>query len=100
MSTHTSRSQSQNGSYVSHEENTRCMQLEIDHLQRRLRRERRRGTPSSSNPSFDDDRDNSYRPRSRTPLSESFSCDKDHYYRQRRESPSHKGLGNDARVRL
>ena len=36
---HTSRSQSQNGSHVSHEENTRTMQLEIDRLRRRLRHE-------------------------------------------------------------
>ena len=93
---HTSMSQSRGGSHVSHEENTRSMQLEIDHLQRRLRHERRWGTPSSSGPSSDDDSDNSYRPRSRTPPSESFLCDKDHHYRRRRESPPRKGLGNDA----
>ena len=33
--THTSRTQSRSGSHVSHEENTRTMQLEIDHLRRR-----------------------------------------------------------------
>jgi len=92
---HTSRSQSRSGSHLSHEENTRSMQLEIDHLRRRLRHERRRGTPSTSDPSSDDDRDNSYRPRLRTPPSESFSCDKDHHYRRRRKSSSCKGLGND-----
>ena len=37
--THTRRSQSQSGSHVSYEENTRAMQLEIDHLRRRLCRE-------------------------------------------------------------
>ena len=37
---HTSRSQSQGGSYISYEENTRSMQLEIDRLHRRLRHER------------------------------------------------------------
>ena len=83
---HTSRSQSQGGSHVSHEENTRSMQLEIDCLRRRLRHERHRGTPSSSGPSSDDDNDNSYWPRSRTPPSESFLCDQDHHYRWRRES--------------
>ena len=46
--THTSRSQSRSGSHLSYEENTRSMQLEIDRLQRRLRRERRRKTPSNS----------------------------------------------------
>ena len=38
--THTSRSQSQGGSHISHEENTRNLQLEIDCLRRRLHRER------------------------------------------------------------
>ena len=44
------------------------MQLEIDRLRRRLRRERWRRAPSNSKPSFNDDRDGSYRPRLRTPL--------------------------------
>ena len=65
-------------------------------MRRRSRRERREGTPSSSGPSFDDNSDDSYRPRSRTPPSESFSCDKDHHYRWRRESSPHQGLGNNA----
>ncbi|XP_075661740.1 uncharacterized protein LOC142631453 [Castanea sativa] len=56
------------------------MQLEVDHLRRRLHHELCRGTPSSSNPSSNDDRANSYRPKSRTPPSESFSCDEDHHY--------------------
>ena len=37
--THTGGSQSQGGSHLSHEENTRSMQLEIDRLRKRLRRE-------------------------------------------------------------
>ena len=49
---------------------------------------------SYSNPSFDDDGDGSYRPRSRTPPNESFSYDKDYRYKQRSKSPSRKGLGN------
>jgi len=93
--THTSRSQSRGGSYISHEENTRSMQLEIDRLRRRLRRERQR-TPSNSDPSFDDDRDGSYRLRSRTPPSKSFLCDEDHHYERKNKSLSRKGLGNDA----
>ena len=36
---HTSRSQSRSGSHVSHEKETKAMQLEIDCLQRRLRYE-------------------------------------------------------------
>ena len=69
---HTSRTQSRSGSHLSHEENTRSMRLEIDYLQRRLSHERRKGTPSNSNPSSDNGRDGSYRPKSRTPPSESF----------------------------
>ena len=65
--THTSRS------HISYEKNTRTMQLEIDHLRRRLCREQQRQTPSNSDFSSDNDRDGSYRPRLRTPFSESFS---------------------------
>jgi len=38
--THTSRSQSQEGSHISYEENTSSLQLEIDRLRRRLRHKR------------------------------------------------------------
>ena len=93
---HTSRSQSRSGSHLSHRENTKSMQLEIDRLQRRLCCERQRRTPSNSDPSSDNDRDGSYRPKSRTPPSESFSYDEDHHYKCRSKSPSPKGLGNDA----
>ena len=96
---HTSKSQSRGGSYISHEENTRSMQLEIDHLCRRLRREQRRRTHSGSDPSFDDDGDGSYRPRSRTPPNKSFSYDEDRHYKRRSKSPSRKGLDNDAMSR-
>ena len=75
------------------------MQVEIDHLRRRLRHEQQRKTPSSSNPSSDDDRNGSYRPRSRTPSNKSFSYDEDYHYKRRSKSPSRKGLGNDAMSR-
>ena len=94
--THTGGSQSLGGSHLSHEENTRSMQLEINRLRRRLHREQHRETPSSSDPSSKDDNDNSYRPKSKTPPSESFSCDQDHHYRRRREILSRQGLGNNA----
>ena len=51
---------------------------------------------SYSNPSFDDDGDGSYRPRSRTPPSESFLYDEDRHCKRRSKSPSCKGLGNAA----
>ena len=71
------------------------MQLEIDHLWRKLCRKQQRGTPSSSKSPSDDD-DDSYRPKSRTLPSESFSYDEDRHYKRRSRSPSCRGLGNDA----
>ena len=53
---------------MSHGENTKNMQLEIDHLQRKLHWKQRRWTSSSSELSSDDDNDDSYMPKSRTPL--------------------------------
>ena len=75
------------------------MQLEIDRLHWRLHREQRRRIPLDFDPSSDDDGDGSYRPRSRTPPSESFSYDEDCHYKWRSKSLSHKGLGNDAMSR-
>ena len=97
--TYASRNHSRSGSHVSHGENTRNMQLEIDHLRRKLRRKQRRGTRSSSE-SHSNDGDGSYRPRSRTPTSESFSHDEDRHHRQRSRSLSRRGLGNDAMSRV
>ena len=79
---------------MSHGEDTRSLQLEIDHLRRKLRQKQRRGSPPSTESSFDDD--DSYRPRSRTPPSESFSYNEEHHNRQRNRSPTCGGLGNDA----
>ena len=75
------------------------MQLEIDRLRRGLRCKRRRKTPSSFDLSSKDDGDGSYRPRLRTPLSESFLYDEDCHYKYRTKSPSRKGLGSDAMSR-
>ena len=91
--THTSRSHSRSESHVSHRKDTRFLQLEVDHLCRKLCREQRRGTPSNSGSQSDDD--DSYRPRSWTPPSESFSYNEEHHHRQRSRSPTYKGLGND-----
>ena len=94
--THTGESQSRGGSHLSHEENTRSMQLKINRLRRRLHCEQRRETLSISDPSSKDDNDNNYRLKSKTPPSESFSNDQDRHYRRRREIPSRQGLGNNA----
>ena len=76
---------------------SRNMQLEIDHLRRNLRCKQRKGTPSSSESQSDDD--DSYRPRSRTPPSESFSYVEDCHHKRRSKSPGHRGLGNDVMSR-
>ena len=96
---HTSRSQSRGGSHLSHEENAKKMQLEIDPLKRKLRHERRRQTPSNSDFSSDNKKDGSYRCRSRTPPSESFSYDEDNHHEPRNRNSSSKGLRNDAMSR-
>ena len=59
--THTSKSQSRGKSHVSHEENARNMQKEIDHLKRSLRHEWRKRAPSHSDFSSDGEEDGSYR---------------------------------------
>ena len=94
--THTTRSQSQGGSRVSHEKNAKDMQLETDHLKRKLRHERRRRSPSISDFSSNGEEDGSYRRRLRIPSSESFSYDKDYHQKRRNGSLSSKGLENDA----
>ena len=65
--THTSRSHSQGGSHLSHEKNTKAMQLEIDHLKRSLHHERQKRAPSNFDFSSDNEKVSSYRRRSRTP---------------------------------
>ena len=93
--THT-RSQFRGGSRVSHEKNAKDMQLEIDHLKRKLRHKRRRRIPSISNFFSDSEKDGNYRHKSRTPPSESFSYDEDYHYKCRNRNSSSKGLENDA----
>ena len=47
----------------------------------------------------DDESDNDYRQRSRTPPSETFFHKEGHYWRRKRKSPSPSGLGSDAMSR-
>ena len=51
--------------------------------------------PNPDSP-FDDESDDDYRQRSRTPLSETFSHEEEHYQRRKCRSPSPRGLGHDA----
>ena len=100
---HTERSHSRPKSQVSHDQETRKLQLEIDHLRRTLkRRERNRRSPSSlPSDGSRGNRDRSYHRRSRTPSSESYSAssrrdrlDKSRNKHEKRSS--HHGIGNNA----
>ena len=90
--THTSRSHSTIGS-----QETKNLQLETDHLRRKLHCKQRMAFPSSSGSKSKED--SSYRPRSRTSPSESFSYKKERYHKQRSKSPTYRSLGNDAMSR-
>ena len=94
--THTSKSQSRGKSHASHEENARNMQKEIDHLKRSLHHKRRRQALSNSDYFSDDEKDEDYRHRSRTPPSKSFSYDEDYRLERRNKNSSSRGLRNDA----
>ena len=94
--THTSKSQSRGENHISHEENARNMQKEIDHLKRILRHECRRRAPSNSDYSTDDKEDKDYRQRSRTPPNESFLYEEDYRHGCGNNNSSSRGLVNDA----
>ena len=94
--THTRRSCSQGGSHVSQrQDDNKAMQREINDLKKKLRRAQRKRSPSSSDVSSNDEKDASYRRRSRTPLNESFSYDEERHYQRIYKSPPRKGAGND-----
>ena len=94
--THTSKSQSQGKSYVSHAKNERDMQHEIDELKKELRHAQRRHSSPNSELSSKEIDDATYKRRSRTPPSEIFSGDEEYRHRCKNKSPTHKGLGNNA----
>ena len=94
---HTNRSQSHGKSHVSHAENEKDMQREIDELKKKLRRARQRRSSCGFESSSEDTEDVTYRQQSRTPPSETFSDDEEYSsYRHKGKSTSHKGLGNKA----
>ena len=98
QTTHTSKNQSWGKSHVSHAENERDMQREIDELKKKLHRARRRRSSPKSESSSEEIDDDMYRRRSRTPPSKTFSSDDDEYssHKCKNKSPTHKGLGNRA----
>ena len=94
---HTNKSQSRGKSHMSHAENEKDMQREINELKKRLRRTRQRRASFESESSSGDTEDDTYRQRSRTPPSETFSGDEEYSnYRWKSKSTLHKGLGNKA----
>ena len=93
---HTSGSGFRRKCHISHErDDNKVMQREIDDLKKQLHRAQQKWSPSSSNVSSNDEEDTIYRPRSRTPQSESFSYDEERYHRRKYRSPSRKGVGTD-----
>ena len=94
--THTDQSQPRGGSHISHVENNRNLQLEIDQLKRELRYAKKKWTSSNSDYYSGDEQDINYRRRSRTPPSESFSYEEEYHQKRRSQSLSHRGVGNNA----
>ena len=94
---HSNRIQLRGKSHVSHVENEKDMQREIDELKKKLHRARRRQSSFKSESSFGGTEDVTYRQRSRTPPSETFSGGEEHSsYRRKSKGTSCKGLGNKA----
>ena len=94
---HTNRSQSRGKSHVSHAENEKDVQREINELKKKLRRARRRRASFESESSSGDTDNDTYRQRSRTPSSETFSGDEKYSsYGRKSKGTAHKGLGNKA----
>ena len=94
--THSSRSHSRVGSHISQRKNNnKAMQLEIDSLKRKLHHAQWKRTPTSFDMSSNDEEDDNYRRRSRTPPSKTFSYDQECHHKCRYKSPPRKGLGND-----
>ena len=98
--TQTSISHSHVGSHVSQRQNDeQVLQREINDLKRKLRHAQRRQSYPSPNMPHDDENDDDYRQRSRTPSSETFSYEEERYQRRKCRSPSPRGLGHDAMSR-
>ena len=93
---HTGGSGYRRRSHLVHEQaDEKDLQREIDDLKKRLRRAQRKQTPSSSDVSYNDNEDASYRKCSETPSSESYSYDEEHSHKRRRRSPSGRGVGTN-----
>ena len=68
-------------------------------MKRKLRLAQQRQSPPNPNTLLDDENDDGYRQRSRTPPSKTFSHAEERYQRRKSRSPSPRGLGHDAMSR-
>ncbi|KAL4600618.1 hypothetical protein ACB092_11G212300 [Castanea dentata] len=87
------------GGSTTHEDGAKAMQKEINHLKRKLRRARRKPSPSSSNPSSVEVRGGSYSSRSCSLPSAMSSCEEDDPPARRHKKLPSRGLGNNAMSR-
>ena len=85
------------GNHVSQRQNVeQAMQREINDLKRKLcHAQQRRSHPNPDLPS-NDESDDDYRQRSRTPQIKTFSHEEEHYQRRKRKSPYLRSLGHEA----
>ena len=98
--TQTSRSHTCVGSHMSQKrDDKQAMQREINDLKRRLRFAQRRQSPPGTNTPLDDENDDDYRQKSKTPPSETFSHEEERHQKRKRRSPSPRGIGHDAMSR-
>nr|POF03711.1 hypothetical protein CFP56_06631 [Quercus suber] len=72
------------------------MQREIEDLKRKLCHAQRRQPHSNPDIPSDDESDDNYRRRLRTPPSETFSHEEEHYQSRKHKSPFPRSLGSDA----
>ena len=92
--TQTSRSRTRAGSHMSQKrDDERAMQWEINDLKRRLCFAQRRQSPPGTDTPLDDENDDDYRQRSRTPPSETFSHKEECHQKRKRRSPSPRAWG-------
>nr|XP_023893170.1 uncharacterized protein LOC112005148 [Quercus suber] len=93
---HTGQSRSHDGSYMSHAQKNRDLQLEVEKLKRELHHAKRKRIPSHYNEESDDKQDPTYQQKLRTPASKSFSYQEEHRREKQPLSSPRGGVGNDA----
>lgn len=87
------------GASNTHDDGSRAMQEEIDRLKRKLRRSRRKPSPSLSSPSSGDDGEGGYDSETRSPPSSTSSGGEDDPPARKRKRIPSRGLSNDAMSR-